>query len=156
MIESEPSRRGFLARVVLGLNAVVALLVATPAAGYLLSPLLRRRSSQWVAIGKPSTFVAGNPKRVTYEYEDTSGYSVERTRHVAFVGRSENQLMVLSPVCTHMGCNVAFNDTSGLFECPCHGGKYDKTGRVVSGPPPKPLRQYQTRIRGGNLEIQVT
>ncbi len=156
MKESEPSRRRFLARVVVALNAFVAMVVATPAVGYLLSPLLRRRSSQWVAIGKATKFVAGIPKRVMYEYDDESSYSVERTRRVAFVGRSEDELIVLSPVCTHMGCNVAFNDKSSSFECPCHGGKYDMSGRVVDGPPPEPLRRFQTRLRDGNLEIQVT
>ncbi len=156
MKEWEPSRRRFLARVVVALNALVAMVVATPAAGYLLSPLLRRRSSQWVAIGRVSKFVAGIPQRVTYEYDDEGGYSVERTRRVVFVGRSEGEFIVLSPVCTHMGCNVAFNDTSSLFECPCHGGEYDVTGRVVEGPPPGPLRRFQTRVRDGNLEILVT
>ncbi len=156
MKESEPSRRRFLARVVVALNALVAMVVATPAAGYLLSPLLRRKSNQWVAIGRSSKFVTGIPQRVTYEYDDEAGYSAERTRRVAFVGRSEDELIVLSPVCIHMGCNVAFYDTSSLFECPCHGGKYDMSGRVVEGPPPEPLRRFKTRVRDGNLEIQVT
>ncbi len=156
MIKSEPSRRTFLARVVVALNALVAMVMATPAVGYLLSPLLKRRSNQWVAIGKASKFVAGIPQRMTFEYDDEAGYSVERTRRVAFVGHSENELIVLSPVCTHMGCNVAFNGTTSLFECPCHGGKYDMSGRVVDGPPPEPLRRFQTRVRDGNLEIQIT
>ncbi len=156
MAESEPSRRGFLARVVIALNALIAIIVATPAVGYLLSPLLRQRSSQWVVIGKATKFVAGVPQRVVYEYDDEGGYSVERTRSVAFVGRTPGDLIVLSPVCTHMGCNVAFDDTAGLFECPCHGGKYDTSGRVVEGPPPEPLRRFQSRIRDGNLEIQLT
>jgi quinol---cytochrome c reductase iron-sulfur subunit, bacillus type len=156
MKQSEPSRRRFLARVVVALNALVAMVVATPAAGYLLSPLLRRRSSQWVAIGKASAFSTGSPQRVTYAYTDEAGYSAERTRRVAFVGHSEGELIVLSPVCTHMGCNVAFDAASNLFECPCHGGKYDTSGLVVDGPPPKPLHRYETRTRDGNLEIHVT
>ncbi len=156
MNEPGSSRRRFLSRVVVALNALVAMVVATPAVGYLLSPLLRRRSSLWVAIGKASTFVGKTPERVAYEYEDENGYSVEQTQRVAFVGRQEGKLIVLSPICTHMGCNVSYNNASGLFECPCHGGKYDTSGRVVDGPPPKPLQKFQTRTRDGNLEIHVT
>ncbi|MFQ5494468.1 MAG: ubiquinol-cytochrome c reductase iron-sulfur subunit [Phycisphaerae bacterium] len=156
MRESEPSRRRFLARVVVALNALVAMVVATPAGGYLLSPLLRRRSSQWVVIGRASKFRVGIPQRISYAFDDEGGYSVERTRRVAFVQRSEDALIVLSPICTHMGCNVAFHEASSLFECPCHGGKYDLSGRVVEGPPPEPLRRFQTRVRDGNLEIRVT
>jgi quinol---cytochrome c reductase iron-sulfur subunit, bacillus type len=156
MSDSQPSRRRFLARVVVALNAVIAMVVATPAAGYLLSPLLRRRSSQWVAIGKASMFAAKTPQRVAYEYDDEGGYSVDQVRRAAFVRSSDDGLIVLSPVCTHMGCNVSFIEASKMFECPCHGGKYDIDGRVVDGPPPAPLRRFETRVRDGNLEIQIT
>jgi len=156
MSERSPSRRGFLARVVVGLNALAAMIVGTPAVGYLLSPILKRRTSQWVAIGQVSQFGSQSPKRIAYQYDDEGGYSVERTRRVAFVRRSERAFVVLSPVCSHMGCNVSFNEATNQFECPCHGGKYDLSGRVVDGPPPKPLTRFQTRIRAGNLEIQIT
>ncbi len=140
----------------MALNAVVAALMATPAIGYVLSPLLRRRSGQWVVIDKASKFPGGAPRRVIYKYLDERGYSVEQIRRAAFVVRDGNELVVLSPVCTHMGCNVGFNDAANLFECPCHGGKYDASGRVVDGPPPQPLRRFKTRVRGGNLEIYIT
>jgi len=132
------------------------MIVATPAVGYLLSPILKRRTSQWVAIGRASQFTSEVPQRITYQYDDEDGYRVERARRAAFVRRSEEAFIVLSPVCTHMGCNVAFNEATNRFECPCHGGKYDLSGRVVDGPPPQPLPRFQTRTRAGNLEIQIT
>ncbi len=157
MSESRPSRRRFLARIVAVLNAAVTTLLAVPAVGYVLSPVLRRRSSQWVAIGGASTFVSRIPQRITYDYRDEGGYAVAQTRRVAFVvPDDEGKPIVLSPVCTHMGCNVAFNKATHLFECPCHGGKYDASGQVVGGPPPRPLRRLKTRVRDGSLEIQVT
>jgi len=156
MKEPDPSRRRFLARIVVALNALLAMVVATPAVGYVLSPLLRRRSRQWVGVGRASTFVNRRPQQVSYLYQDQSGYAVEQLRRVAFVVRDADELIVLSPVCTHMGCNVAFHDGTNLFECPCHGGKYDSSGLVVGGPPPKPLQRLQTRVRNGELEIQVS
>ncbi len=174
MRATPPSRRRFLAQVVVALNSLVGILIATPAFGYLLTPLLRRRSSQWVAIDKASKFLGSAPHRVTYRYRDERGYTVEQIRRSAFVVREGDELIVLSPTCTHMGCNVAFNQAAGageagltrsaggptrragLFECPCHGGRYDVSGRVVDGPPPRPLRRFETRLRDGNLEIHVT
>ncbi len=167
MRATPPSRRRFLARVVVALNALVGVLIAAPAFGYLLTPLLRRRSSQWVAIDKVSKFLGSAPHRVTYRYRDECGYTVEHIRRSAFVVREGDELIVLSPTCTHMGCNVAFNQAAGageagptrragVFECPCHGGKYDTSGRVIEGPPPQPLRRFETRLRDGNLEIHVT
>ncbi len=41
--------------------------------------------------------------------------------------------------CTHMGCSV--QRTADGFLCPCHGGGFDDDGRVVRGPPPRPLHR---------------
>lgn len=156
MTEPEPARRRFLTRIVVGLNAAVAVLIAIPAIGYLVSPLIKRGASWWVSIGRVTDLMARRPRAIQYRYRDQSGYAVERVRRTAYVTREGDDVIVLSPVCTHMGCNVAFNEATGLFECPCHGGLYDVRGAVVDGPPPQPLRRFRTRVRDGNLEIHVT
>lgn len=156
MTDPDPSRRRLLAGLVLVLNGLAAALVATPAIGYLLSPLFKRTSGQWVAIGRTSAFEGPGPHQVRYEYRDEGGYTIEQKRWAAFVVRVGDEVIVLSPVCTHMGCNVAVNDAKTTFECPCHGGQYDATGQVTDGPPPRPLRRFQTRLRDGILEILVT
>jgi Rieske Fe-S protein len=56
--------------------------------------------------------------------------------------------------CTHLGCPVRWFQESGLFMCPCHGGVFYQDGRHASGPPPRPLYQYEHRIRDGKLEVR--
>jgi menaquinol-cytochrome c reductase iron-sulfur subunit len=51
----------------------------------------------------------------------------------------EDQFMVLSFHCTHLGCPVEWFPQSGLFMCPCHGGVYYEDGSHASGPPPRGL-----------------
>jgi cytochrome b6-f complex iron-sulfur subunit len=59
----------------------------------------------------------------------------------------------LSLICTHAGCLVSFNSGAQQFDCPCHGGRYDINGNVLSGPPPAPLTKYTTALSGHILTV---
>jgi Rieske Fe-S protein len=50
---------------------------------------------------------------------------------------------------------VNWNEVKGQFICPCHGGVYDRDGRVVSGPPPAPLTRLNVRVNPRTSEIEV-
>lgn len=49
------------------------------------------------------------------------------------------QLHTLSPVCTHMHCDVAWNAAESSWDCPCHGSRFSTTGAVLHGPAVTPL-----------------
>jgi Rieske Fe-S protein len=42
-----------------------------------------------------------------------------------------------------------------LYVCPCHGGAYDRDGRVVAGPPPQPLQRLAVRVNPQTSDIEV-
>merc|ERR1712118_333891 len=45
----------------------------------------------------------------------------------------------INAVRTHLGCVVPYNAVEKQFQCPCHGSRYDLTGKVVRGPAPLSL-----------------
>jgi glycine/D-amino acid oxidase-like deaminating enzyme/nitrite reductase/ring-hydroxylating ferredoxin subunit len=51
----------------------------------------------------------------------------------------EGSLHAVSAVCTHLGCQVTFNDAERTWDCPCHGSRFDVDGRVLEGPAVKDL-----------------
>jgi cytochrome b6-f complex iron-sulfur subunit len=62
-----------------------------------------------------------------------------------------DQLHAFGAKCTHEGCTVTFLPGQSVIWCPCHDGRFDLSGRVLSGPPPRPLPQYlaQRQADGG-------
>ena len=61
--------------------------------------------------------------------------------------------IALSKVCTHLGCLVEYDSTKKRLLCPCHAGVYSLEGKVLSGPPPKPLLTYAVQVQGEDIVI---
>jgi glycine/D-amino acid oxidase-like deaminating enzyme/nitrite reductase/ring-hydroxylating ferredoxin subunit len=55
-------------------------------------------------------------------------------QRVAAWRSDQGKVTLLSPICTHMGCVVAWNDAERTWDCPCHGSRFKPTGEVLSGP----------------------
>jgi glycine/D-amino acid oxidase-like deaminating enzyme/nitrite reductase/ring-hydroxylating ferredoxin subunit len=61
-------------------------------------------------------------------------------RLVALYRDDAGKLHRFSPVCTHAGCIVHWNEAERTWDCPCHGGRYSADGQRFSGPPPRDLK----------------
>lgn len=68
-----------------------------------------------------------------------------------FVAHTGTEIYALSQKCPHLGCRVPFCDSSGRFECPCHGSKYDLGGEWIEGPAPRGMDRFPLTVSGGNL-----
>jgi menaquinol-cytochrome c reductase iron-sulfur subunit len=137
------SRRRFL-RLGTNLGAgLITLMLSIPAIGFLVSPLVQRRSVTWVRVGAIDEVPIGVPTPFVVAMPIGEGPPTPDVDRVVYVVKtSDNRLLALSNTCTHMQCNVHWDDGRGQFLCPCHGGLYDMQGRNTGGPPPSPLPQW--------------
>ena len=62
-------------------------------------------------------------------------------KKVAAYRDTVGNVTLCSPVCTHMGCIVAWNNAERTWDCPCHGSRFKPTGEVISGPAEEPLKR---------------
>jgi|SRR5579862_6471237 len=72
---------------------------------------------------------------------------------VLLIRASETEWKALTAVCTHLNCTVQYQENTHQIWCACHNGYYDLNGKVLSGPPPKPLDEFVVRIRGDEVVI---
>jgi|SRR6266545_3388170 len=138
------TRRGILVRVAIWLGLLTSYGTAAAFAARFLYPrrqLPRRRS---IYVGPLDSIIEGEATEV----EDPRGASVQ-------VVREANQVRALSTVCPHLGCRVRWEPERQRFICPCHQGVFDREGRVLSGPPPRPLDRYQVDIADGQVYLVV-
>ncbi|MCL1916469.1 MAG: Rieske (2Fe-2S) protein [Desulfovibrionaceae bacterium] len=154
--QTTSSRRGFLAN---GIKAVVAFFglgLGIPLLGFSLSPTRGRdRHEDWIPLIALAELKDSRPTKVTYQYERKDGWTTVATRKMAFIVQNgDGAFTVISNRCPHLGCGVDWDATANQFRCPCHGGVFDLQGRVLEGPPPRPLTQLASKVEDGSIFIR--
>lgn len=56
--------------------------------------------------------------------------------------------------CTHKGCEI--NVGAGMYDCPCHGSEFSKTGKVIEGPANRPLKTFKTTTDKKNIYVHFS
>jgi Rieske Fe-S protein len=151
------TRRSFLASLLGAGTAMIATVIGLPLVRFVLSPLQGgSRKEEWSELGEASEFdTISAPVLKTITLTQRDGWRETVSEQAVYVGRtSAGELQVLSPVCPHLGCSVAWQDTQSKFVCPCHGGQFDAQGRHISGPPPRGLDRLDARVANGKLQVQ--
>jgi menaquinol-cytochrome c reductase iron-sulfur subunit len=155
--ESMTRRRAF---TVAGqaLGGVAGAAIALPAVGFAIAPIFHRGRERWEAAGPATDFVDDRYKPVVFTLVPGIGEAGKTTAYVRKgsdkLGEDPNSYIAISTRCAHLGCPVRFVEAAGNFICPCHGGVYDFEGKVIGGPPVRPLDRFQTRVSSdGKVEL---
>ncbi len=67
----------------------------------------------------------------------------------------QTRVVAMSAVCTHVRCILGFDRDKKVIVCPCHDGRFDLAGNVLSGPPQRPLPTYSVSVRAGEIFVRV-
>ncbi len=140
--------------------------------GMLIPDLVLGRENRWTEVYDPSRktiaaampYVADALNVVSRYVEHVTPGEVETVEEIpkntgAVMRRGLQKLAVyrdeegtvheLSANCTHLGCIVAWNAAEKSWDCPCHGSRYDKLGKVFNGPAVTDLRPAEPVKRHG-------
>jgi Rieske Fe-S protein len=69
------------------------------------------------------------------------------------VRSADGNYSAFSAVCTHLNCTVQYRSRDHDIWCACHNGIYNLQGGNVSGPPPRPLEQFEVHVRGKDIVV---
>lgn len=107
-------------------------------------PFGSQRKTRKIVVGT----LEGVPPGTTRTFRDLRG------KEAILVNTGET-LVAVSTICTHLGCKVKWNQAGKNFHCPCHNGWFDAEGKVLSGPPPRPLDRYPVTTEGRVVWVEV-
>ncbi len=136
----QDGRRLFLMTCIGGVAAVTAGAVAYPVISYL-APRKGKDNSASVTIPEKEL------------PPDGAKFFQYHGKAAVIVRKKDGSVTALSAVCTHLGCIVQWEAKKGEFICPCHGGQFSAEGKVLGGPPPKPLEQLKATVANGVITI---
>lgn len=149
------NRQDFLAISTWTIGGVITLSLGLPAVAYVVGPAIKSEVSQvWIRIGPTTKVELGTPTLFKVKIERKTGWIVEEEEKAVYVLTDNGRdFLVMSNICTHLGCRVRWINDQGQFFCPCHNAIFDKYGNVVSGPPPRPLDRFAMKLENDQLYI---
>jgi Rieske Fe-S protein len=148
-------RRDFLSMATLAIGGFISIVVGIPAVAYIIGPARRTDQEQnWIRLGAASKVELGTPTLFKTRIERQVGWIVNEEEISTYILTEDGRNFVaMSNICSHLGCRVRWISNQEQFFCPCHNAIFGKSGEVVSGPPPRPLDQFEVKVEDGQLYI---
>jgi len=146
------SRRSFLKLLPMGVVAGVFASIGGAAFRFL-RPRIGAVSEAWLDVAMLSELKGPQPLARKIVAENIAGWAITTEEHNVFVLPEKNN-QVLSAICPHEGCEVAWDQASNRFSCPCHESYFAADGARISGPATRGLDPLPMRVQDGKLQCQ--
>lgn len=157
MSTPETTRRSFYVVLIQALGAMIGAALAIPAGVYLLFKPKVQKEAQWVQAADVAQLQVRKPEEVVFRRTRVDGWRTVNEKSTAWVVKMDDQnVVVYTPNCTHLGCAYHWDEQQKYFLCPCHTSEFSIDGKVIAGPAPRPLDRYVSRVDNGKLFIGPT
>ncbi|VAX11127.1 hypothetical protein MNBD_GAMMA26-1334 [hydrothermal vent metagenome] len=143
VVNNNPERRRFLSGAFMTLGLTLGFGTLGVRFMQFLMPDVSAKKSSEILLGKTDA-LAGDGAA----FFDIAGKSIALIE-------TDKGLTAFSRVCTDLGCLISWDNANDQFICPCHDGIFDRNGKNISGPPPRPLDQYEVVKRGKSIYIKL-
>lgn len=150
------NREAFMGLFVLSVGGIASLVLGVPILGFLLGPIIQQPKQDWRDVGAVDQFKIGTTVEVTFDYAHQLAWGGPTRKTAAWLRRTgPKDFTAFAVYCTHLGCPVHWLQQPEIFLCPCHGSVFNGDGTVAGGPAPRPLFNYNVRVRNGRVEIRT-
>ncbi len=143
VINDNVARRGFLSSAFMTLGLCLGFGMLGARFSQFLVPKVAEKEFSEVLIGSADDIPEGGVKQI-----EVVGIRLALMKRGGVV-------TAFSRKCTDLGCLVSWDAVKEQFICPCHNGIYDKEGKNIAGPPPRPLDRYVVVRRGDSVYVKV-
>lgn len=126
----------------------------------ILADLIAGRNNKWADFYSPARLLENIPSQPgpaarkpspaitaetgTQDLDPKTGKVISyNNKKIAVYKDAGGKLHARSPICTHLGCTVGWNNKDKTWDCPCHGSRFDKDGQVIHGPAERPLPKVE-------------
>jgi cytochrome b6-f complex iron-sulfur subunit len=72
-----------------------------------------------------------------------------------YLTQSDGEVIALYWKCPHLSCRAAWCESSGQYECPCHGSVFNRVGEYRSGPAPRNMDRFPVELVDGFIVIDT-
>lgn len=139
-------------------------------AGALIRDLIVNRKNLWAELYNPSRFtlkqsikkffeinldvaqefVSGkleDPENTLKELKKEEGITIEiEGRKIGVYKDKNEEIYLVDKTCSHLGCELKWNDAEKSWDCPCHGSRFTYTGEVIEGPAVNSLKRLKLTL----------
>ncbi len=143
-MKTRVTRGGFISAVAVGWAAVAATgVLMLTYLGRFFFPNVLEEPDPTLRVGPIERYATLAPGTVNEDFKPQG----------IWLYRSEDRLVAMSIICTHLGCIPNWQENDRKFKCPCHGSGFTEEGVNFEGPAPRPLERFAISVVDGQVVV---